>query len=322
MPLLRQLRYFVAVAEERHFGRAAQRLMIAQPGLSQQIKALERYVGVPLLIRDKRTFELTKSGESLLGEARLVIELAERAIETARVVADGKKGVLKLGTRALGVHPVAGDLIREFEVRFPDVEVEFHPSLSTQSITNLQRRKVDVAMIVAPIDAPEGANYTKLGTVEPLIALPLGHRLTALDRIPRERLVNETFIDWPRSFNPALLELMHEKVFGDDGPRRSIEVADLSDTSRLVRVAAGEGITVMIWPAELAIANIAFRRFEEPAPEFEYGIAWLDNAVSPFVQPFVDLARELAAAAQRGRGSHPLTPEPSTTGPPPSSSSP
>jgi DNA-binding transcriptional LysR family regulator len=323
MPLLRHLRYFVAVAEERHFGRAAQRLMIAQPGLSQQIKSLERFVGVPLLIRDKRTVELTPAGEALLDEARLVIELADRAIETTRVVGDGKSGLLKIGTRALGIHGLADALLREFDARFPHVSVEFHPALLPQSIGDLERHKVDVAMILAPFETPEGANYVKLGSVEPLVALPLGHALADLERIPRSRLLSETFLDWPRSFNPSLLELVHARTFGEGPPRRIIEVADLSETSRLVRVAAGEGITVTVSPAlaELEMANIVFRRIEDPAPDLEYGIAWFDNAASKFVHPFVEVAREIAAAARSGRGVQLLTPEPSTAGPPPRSNS-
>lgn len=296
MPLLRHLRYFVAVAEERHFGRAARRLMIAQPGLSQQIKALEKTVGAPLLLRDRRSVELTKAGEALFHEAKRAIEHADRSIETARAVADGKSGLLKIGTRALGVFPKTDELIREFQARHPEVAVEFHPALVPQSIGDLEGHRIDVAAIVTLLGVPHGAEYVKLGTVEPVVAIPAGYALAREERIAPKRLVGETLLDWPTAFNPPLIDQVHHILFGDERPDRTIEVADLSDASRLVRVAGGEGIAVIFCPsvAELTIEGVVFRRLEDPVPQLEYGIAWFDSAISPYVRPFVDVARELA----------------------------
>lgn len=297
MALLKQLRYFVAVAEERHFGRAADRLGIAQPGLSQQIKALERVIGVPLFVRDKRSVEMTKAGESLLDDAMLVVELAQRAVMTARRAAEGKRGVLKIGTRALGGHPTADAVIREFGARHPEVIVEVHPGFVADSMDALARRKLDVAMVVSPFRAPEGASYLRIGSLEPLVAVPLGHRLASLDRIPREKLLNETFLDWPHAFSPDVIDPVREMLFGGDAPRYSVEVPDLADTTRLARVAAGEGVTIVVSAntSDLAIGNVVFRRLEDPVPEFECGIAWFDTTASRYVQSFIEIARECVA---------------------------
>src|SRR5207302_5638535 len=130
---LRQLRYSVAVAEELHFGRAAARLRIAQPGLSQQIKRLERVLRVQLLLRDKLHVEMTPAGEVLLDHARLAIELVDRAIASTRAADQGKSGLLKVGARALGLYPVANEVLAEFLERFPHVAIDFLPAHSRQS---------------------------------------------------------------------------------------------------------------------------------------------------------------------------------------------
>ena len=295
MALLRQLRYFVAVAEERHFGHAAHRLGIAQPGLSQQIKALERVVGAPLFVRDRRSVELTKAGETLFAPATRVVELADRAVRTARLASEGKTGLLKVGTRALGSHPLADELLRQFSERHPEVVVEVHPGFVPASINELLWHRLDVAIIVALSPPREAVRYLRLGTLEPLVALPLGHHLASLERVPRARLLNETFLDWPRTFNPDVIDPFRDAIFGDDRPLSTIEVPDLADTTRLARVAAGEGFTIIVSAGVelLTISNVVFRRLEDPVPELEWGLAWVDNAASPFVHPFVELAREL-----------------------------
>src|SRR5207237_10597895 len=121
---LRQLQYFVAVAEERHFSRAAARLRIAQPGLSQQIKSLEVSLGVQLLVRDKRHVELTAPGALFLDHARIVLEGADRALRSARLASRGRKTVLKVGTFMERNRPHADEVLRRFRERHPDAELE------------------------------------------------------------------------------------------------------------------------------------------------------------------------------------------------------
>jgi DNA-binding transcriptional LysR family regulator len=139
---LRQFRYFIAVAEERHFGRAAARLHIAQSGLSQQILKLERAVGVQLLIRDRRGVEITEAGRAFLDQARLTVELADRAVMAER----GRSALLRLGTPILGIPIVAEAALREFEATFPDVEGEIHPRLNPDLIDGVSTYELDVAV--------------------------------------------------------------------------------------------------------------------------------------------------------------------------------
>jgi DNA-binding transcriptional LysR family regulator len=302
---LRQFRYFIAVAEELHFGHAADRLRIAQPGLSQQIKVIERAVGVELLTRDKRRVELTAAGRAFLEPARLVVQLADRAVESASLAARGRKGPLKVGTRSPGNPRVADELLREFEQRFPDVEVEIHPGLVPQSIDAIARRRLDVAIVVVPFETPDdagGLNYLRLGAQEPVVALSEGHRLAALDRIPRSELLRETFLDWPRSANPVLVDHLHRVLFGEAGHPLSRVVPEIAQGNLLLLVAQGQEITVTTdpWDTDLGVQGVVFRRLEDPVPLIEYGIVWLDSAASPFLSDFILLAGALADGSVNG----------------------
>jgi DNA-binding transcriptional LysR family regulator len=296
----RQFRYFIAVAEELHFGHAADRMGIAQPGLSQQIKALERSLGVELLVRDRgKRVALTEAGRAFLPPARLMIEMANRAVETARLAATGKKGALKVGTGVSGTPPVADELLREFQVRFPDVLVEIHPGLGPQNVDALTRRRLDVAVLLAPFATPDSArtlNYLALGQVELLVALPEGHRLASFDRIPRSQLLREPFLDWPRHSNPVLIDHLHRLLFGDAGHPLPRTFLDLTEGNRVLQVAQGREVTAILnpWVTELGVRGVVFRRLEDPAPLVEYGIAWFDSGPSPFLAEFISLAHTLA----------------------------
>jgi DNA-binding transcriptional LysR family regulator len=291
---LRQLRYFLAVAEERHFGRAAQRLQIAQPGLSHQIKVLERLLGVPLFLRDPRGVELTRSGETLLEQARLLLELADRAVESTRLTPSGKRGILKVGTPAAGIHQFANELLRQFQIRYPEVLLEIHPDYAPNSIEQMTWRTLDAAILLAPFDRHESMRYLTLGAADMLAALPEGHRLAALTKVPQAELLSEPFIDWRRSMNPALYDHLHQSLFGALGHPTRVDIPDVMEISRLLAVAHGKGITVVLFPSvvDLGIQNVVFRAIE-PSTALEYGLAWFDTSASRFVPTLVQLAREL-----------------------------
>jgi DNA-binding transcriptional LysR family regulator len=299
---LRQFRYFTAVAEERHFGRAAERLHIAQPGLSRQIKTVERVLGVPLFERLSSGVELTRAGEALLDHARLVLELAERAADATRLAMHGKKALIKVGTPAAGIHPVGNDLLRAFRARNPEVEVEIHPGFAPQNIDAVFRHALDAAIVIVPFASTDLLRYLPLGSVELLAAVPAGHRLASLGRIPRAALLSEPFLDWPRSMDPPLVDHLRRSLFGRFEHPHGVEIADATDANRLLLVAEGKGIAVPLFPslAELDIPRVVFRPLAQPA-SLEYGITWLDIHASRAVPAFVDMAREIAEAS-RGTG--------------------
>ena len=298
---LRHLRYFVAVAEEKHFGRAAERLRIAQPGLSQQIKALERSLGTQLLVRDQRHVELTPAGETLLEHAYRLLALVDRAVESARLVTHGKTGVLRVGTPATGLSPVAHDLLEAFRARVPDVEVVINAELGAHNVEALRKRTLDVAFVNVPFEG-DALQYLRLGYAEVLIVLPASHPLAGLKRVPRAALLNEPFFLPPSTVDPLVMEHIRRMLFDEHGRPNIVELPDVQLAPRLRLVLQGKGISATIDPAisELQIPGVVFRAVEEPAPFVEHGLAWVNPKVTGEVETFVAFARELATGDREG----------------------
>jgi len=153
-PEMRLLRYFVTVAEERHFGRAAERLHIAQPPLSQQIQKLERQLGVDLIDRSRRPIELTDAGTALLGEARLALTHGERAFAAARRAATGHLGHLHIGALQAAVDGVLSYVMRAHRRDYPDVNLELTELDTTEQVTQLVEHRLDVGFLRGPVDEP------------------------------------------------------------------------------------------------------------------------------------------------------------------------
>ncbi len=298
---LRQFRYFIAVAEELHFGKAAERLRIAQSGLSQQIGRMERALNARLFTRDRRTgVQLTEAGRAFLDHARQTVEVADRAVESVTLVARGKRAILKVGTTILGMPPMAGRLLEVFGDRFPDVEVELRPRLISELIDGISTFALDVAIVVFPfksVDPPP--RYQQLGTYELLAAVPEGHRLTKLERIPRSELLTETFIEGPRNINPELFDHIHRILFGELEPPSRLEVADIEEARRLEHVAEGKGIGLTGAPPgteRQAPPGVVFRPLDEDTPPLGYGIAWSATRMSPLLESFIEVAREVSGS--------------------------
>ena len=296
---LRQFRYFIAVAEELHFGRAAERLHIAQSGLSQQIKQLERAVGVQLLIRNRRGVQLTDAGRVLLDQARLTLEVADRAVASAIMAEDGKKALLRVGTTILAMPPMAGRVLQAFGDRFPEVEVELRPRLISELIDGISTFALDVAVVISPFKSVEPPpRYQQLGEYELVAAIPEGHRLAKLERVPRHELLTEPFIDAPRNINPEMSNHIHQILFGKLHPRR-LEVPELEEARRLELVAEGRGIGLTGTAPGVehsAYPGVVFRPLDGDTPRICYGVVWSATETSPFLESFIEVAREVAAS--------------------------
>lgn len=292
---LRQLRYFVVVAEERNFGRAAQRLRITQSGLSQQVKALERSLHVRLLDRGQ-PIELTPEGEVLLEQARLIIELADRVRERVRRPDSLRKTILKFGGSSFGNGPLVEQILTAARTRLTDVDLQVLLDSTAHNLLALNRRALDVAFVYEPFESEKTPRFLRLGTIDLVLALPEHHRLSSLARIPRDELLKEPFLMGPRSINPPLSDHIHRALIGRVDHPHTIEIADVG-AARFRLVAEELGISPVALPTEtlLPIQGVVYRRVEDPAPAFDYGLVWFDEHPSPALPAFLDLAREIVS---------------------------
>ncbi|GAB2482407.1 LysR family transcriptional regulator [Promicromonospora xylanilytica] len=181
MYTLDQVRCFVAVAEELHFGRAAERLSMTQPPLSRQIQKLERAVGVPLLERDNRHVELTTAGAVFLAEARRLLTAADAAPALARKIAAGRAGVLRLGFTAASGFSLLGTLVQEIAEFMPDVDLDLQELVTVEQIEAIRRGELDLALGRPPFDQ-ESFDSRLLLSEDLVLAVPEGHPLARTDR--------------------------------------------------------------------------------------------------------------------------------------------
>src|SRR3954451_6866266 len=207
---LRHLRYFVAVAEEGHVTRAAERLGIQQPPLSQQIRALETELDVQLFRRKPRGVELTQAGEALLGEARGILDRVEYAAAAARRTGRGEAGRIGLGfTSSASFHPFVPRIIREFREASPLVALMLEEAGTGELVDGLRAERIDAAFVRSPIGAATEFAVHSVLQEEMVAALPAGHRLAGgptTRRLPLAALEPETFILYRRPLGPGLYD--------------------------------------------------------------------------------------------------------------------
>ena len=206
-PDLRRLRYFVAVAEELHFGRAARRMNVSQPPLSVQVRTLEREIGTPLLIRTQRRVELTEAGRVLLEESKRLIAQAEAAIVHTRRAAEGSVGRLAIGFVSTVDYSILPPLVRRFRQRHPGVALKLLELTGDRQQTLLQSGELDLGLSVLPQPVP-GLSARPVFR-EPLVAaIPTSHRLARKRRIALRALAQDGLIQFPRELAPGLYDLV------------------------------------------------------------------------------------------------------------------
>jgi DNA-binding transcriptional LysR family regulator len=290
---LRHLRYFVAVAEELHFGHAAQKLGMAQPPLSQQIRRLELEIGVQLLQRTKRRVQLTEAGRSFLEGAREALSQVDHAVEVAQRASRGEVGKLAIGFLGAAASSLLPSILVAFRRRYPDVELKLHELKTSELIAALRDRQVQVGLVRLPV-------YDELLAVEPIlreelvVALPERHALASRARISLRDLAQEAFLMPPRelapSFHEQVLNLCHQAGFA---PKLGAEASQLQTIINLV--AAGMGVTLVAESVRnLAGRGVVFKRLPEPAPMVEVGVAWRRDACSEVLSAFLNVVRETA----------------------------
>jgi DNA-binding transcriptional LysR family regulator len=296
---LRRLRYFVAMATELHFGRAATRLGIAQPALSQQIRKLEAELSVRLLERSSgnRAVALTEPGRVLLGEATELLERAARAAALTKAAAQQPGGRLRVSYTRSAPNEPARSIVAEFRRRYPSVEVLLTLGYTGLHIEQLRSGQLDAAFVRPPLDEPD-LDLLVVGADPLVVALPAGHRLARRRRVRPAELAGEPVVSWPRRNAPGLHDLIRDAVWGWDA-QREVVCEEPDDEQVLRAVAAGAGVAVLPSArlATLKVPSVVIRRFADPAPTTALAVAWRRADAAAALACFLEVAHSYTSTS-------------------------
>ncbi|MBA5801989.1 LysR substrate-binding domain-containing protein [Rhizobium changzhiense] len=287
---LRHLRYFLAVAEEGNFTRAATKLGIGQPPLSQQIRDLEREVGAALFHRVPHGAELTAAGAAFLGEAKASLAAAEKAKLAAQSANRGESGRLSLGfTASSAFNPVVSTTIRRFRARWPEVQLSLTEMNTLALMQKLERGELDATFMRPSLDDPTGIRLRRLPDEPMVIALPASHPLTRRSKLPLAALADEPFILFPRLVG---LSLYDDVVLACRKAGFELTVAqEAPQISSVVNLVAAD-LGVSIVPASISqikLEGVAYRPIEGPPAVARLALAILKTHRSPVTENLISL---------------------------------
>lgn len=314
MPDLRQLRYFVAVAEEQHFGRAAARLSMTQPPLSQAIRALEDTLGVELFARTRRSVELTAVGADLLPEVRRLLTAAEALRPLAQSLARGEAGVLALSFVSTADYGLLPLLLRDFGARYPRVRLQLAEATSDVQVEELVAGRIDAGLVIGPLPPRHAAQLAYLPvTREPLVvAMPTtlstlsaqagGSSADSIDGwsdapVNLRELADVPLVVFPRHLAPGFYDAIMD-CYGAAAiaPRVGQEAIQMQTIVSLV--SAGMGVALVPRSLRhLRRTGVVYRPLAGNVRSIETGLVWRSAEVSPVLAAFIEIVRAHAANA-------------------------
>jgi len=300
---LRHLRYFIAVAEELNFTRAAERLGINQPPLSSQIRQLEKEFGAPLFLRRVRGVKLTDAGKLLLEEARVILGQIERVSTGVRRLGRGEIGQVIVGSAGgTYFHPLIPTIIQEYGKQYPEVILTPQASSTALLIARVLAEQTDVAFIRPPIQDDVGLILEPVVHEEMVIVVPSGHPLSASASAPLAALSKETFVFYPRELNPTAYDSVisackysgFSPVLGQTAPQ-VVSVIPL--------VAAGLGVSILPRSTSQILADrVRTLSIDGDEVRAEISLAYRARDCSGAVQNFVEVARRVTETYSRSKG--------------------
>jgi DNA-binding transcriptional LysR family regulator len=315
-PDLRQLRYFIAVAEEKHFGRAAVRLSMTQPPLSQAIRALEETLGVELFARTKRSVELTQVGADLLPEVRRLLASAEALRPLAQSLARGEAGVLSLAFVSTADYGLLPSLLRDFGGRHPRVRLQLTEATSDVQIDELVAGRIDAGLVIAPLPPRHAAQLSWLPIAREPLVISMSSEMAArvegwgadagasagaewLDApISLRDVADAPLVIFPRRLAPGFYDIIMD-CYGVAGltPRIGQEAIQMQTIVSLV--SAGMGVALVPQSLRnLRRTGVVYRPLRESVPAIETGLVWRTAQVSPVLAGFIGIVRAHAAAVE------------------------
>jgi len=294
LPDTRQLRYFVAVAERLHFGRAAAALHISQPPLSRAIRGLEEQLGARLLARSRRKVELTAEGARLYEEAKRVLDQLERAAREVGAMAAGESGRLRLGFVSLADYGVLPGLLKAFKAARPGVALALREMLSPEQATALAAGELDFGLLLPPVAHPISGELEHLVMQSErfVAALPARHPAARRrGRLALRELSGEAFVMVPRDIAPGLYDIVAGLAARAGF---SIQVAQEAIQMQTVVSLVSSGLGVAIVPASIANLGrrgVAYRELADAHPRLDLWLAWRRGALGATARDFLAHAR-------------------------------
>ncbi|WP_137391165.1 LysR family transcriptional regulator [Rhodoligotrophos defluvii] len=280
---LRHLRYFVALAEQRHFGRAAESLNIAQPPLSQQIRALEEELQVTLFDRSRRPIDLTPAGRTLLREARQVLSQVDRARSMTRRAASGQAGRLIVGITGSAALEFAPPVLAAFSERLPDVNLSLREMSSPAQLIGLEKGEIHIGFVRPPV-IDEHLSIRLVHQEPFVVALPASHPLAQEAALQLAALNGTPLVIFDTEEAPGFRELiMHLCQSGGYSPGKIQEAHQM--TTMLCLVASGLGMALVPRSARrLAYEDVVFKPLLDDSPLVELYAVWPRDKAEPLIE--------------------------------------
>lgn len=292
---LRHLRYFVAVGEEQHYGRGAQRLNVAQPALSRQIQDLEGEVGFKLFDRLSRGVTLTAAGRLFLEDARRILQQVEEATKNARSVAAGQSGTLRVGfIESMSWHGVVPDAFRRFRSRQPDAELTITPLSSIGQMEAVTSGRLDAGFVFTIADMSRELACLGIAPIDLTLAVPKGHSLAKCKSLRLRELSHTAFIWFPRRESPLFYDsLMHACFRGGLRSPRIVQEG-VNEATILSLVSCGLGVAFVSsatrWRCPESVVLVPVKDLKLALP---FALTWRKDNSSPLLAKFVADVRSL-----------------------------
>lgn len=293
---VRQLRCFIAVAEELHFGRAAERLGVAPPALSRQISALEDELGVALLTRTTRQVAMTRAGLIMLEEAKGILVKMEHASRAVREASLASGKVLRVGAIDAASSSFVPEALVTFRARFPGVEIKFVEAITTALIQMLETGKLDMAL-TRPPRKPTDCAFEILRVERPVVVLNENHPLAAREHLTMLDLVGEPFVVPSKRLRPYAYDLVMA-YFESVGAVPNVTIEATEKPAMMSAVAAGLGMALAPdWVSRLSFPGVTMRRLrgamlDPPPPGALIGVSWRPQQKLPSRDDFLAILRE------------------------------
>jgi DNA-binding transcriptional LysR family regulator len=292
---LRHLRYFVAVGEEQHYGRASRRLRVAQPALSRQIQDLEEEVGFKLFDRLPRGVKLSAAGKLFLEDARRILQAVSEAIARSAHVARGQSGTLRVGfPENASWHGVVPDSFRRFREQQPDAELQLQPAASLELLDAIRSRRLDAGFLNFMPNVDPELDQLAVAVHRVELAVPKRHPLTKLKKLRLRELTDAAFVWFPRRASPAFYDrLMHECYRGGLKAPRIVQEG-LNEATILSLVSTGLGVGWVLgsarWRCPETVAILPVVDLNVP---LRLALAWRRDNTSPLLARFIGEVQRL-----------------------------